>query len=181
MWKWKLLLSKASKISTWIASVFDYGSCLFLSVWQLGDMRMMRARRDLQLRYSLLDGCNAKMPPVNEPDQKLMSSPDERQCVTFSVSRVLLSKMKEMQLRTTSSLRALLNTEPLLPMMDTGIQKEGKGLGWNYSCCKHQSFATSQRHTQRIPVMLKRSLWERFNIKKTLQVCNSMHCILRKH
>lgn len=31
--------------------------------------------------------------------------------------------MKEMQLRTTSSLRALLNTEPLLPIMDTEIQQ----------------------------------------------------------
>lgn len=40
-------------------------------------------------------------------------------CVTFSVSWVLLSKMKEMQLLTTSSLRALLNTEPIFPMMDT--------------------------------------------------------------
>lgn len=54
------------------------------------------------------------MPPVHE-------------FVTFSVSRVLLSKMKEMQLRTTSSLRALLNTEPLLPMMDTEIQKDRQG------------------------------------------------------
>ena len=35
--------------------------------------------------------------------------------------------MKEIQLRTTSSLRALLNTEPLLPIIDTGIQKERTG------------------------------------------------------
>ena len=35
--------------------------------------------------------------------------------------------MKEMQLRTTSSLRALLNTEPILPMMDTEIQTDRKG------------------------------------------------------
>lgn len=43
----------------------------------------------------------------------------QTQCITFSVSRVLLSKMKEIQVRTTSSRRALLKTEPLFPVMDT--------------------------------------------------------------
>lgn len=43
----------------------------------------------------------------------------QTQYITFSVSRVLLSKMKEIQVRTTSSRRALLKTEPLFPVMDT--------------------------------------------------------------
>lgn len=44
--------------------------------------------------------------------------------LTFSVSSVLLSKIKPMQLRTTSRRRALLNTELAFPVIDTGTQRK---------------------------------------------------------
>lgn len=63
-----------------------------------------------------------RCPPPTEPHRlvkvnRLLGW--QTQCITFSVSRVLLSKMKEIQVRTTSSRRALLKTEPLFPVMDT--------------------------------------------------------------
>lgn len=48
--------------------------------------------------------------------------------LTFSVSSVLLSKIKPMQLRTTSRRRALLNTELAFPVIDTETQR------WRTSC-----------------------------------------------
>lgn len=45
---------------------------------------------------------------------------------TFSVSRVLLSKMDAMQVLTTSSLRALLKTEPALPRIGTAQRRQEK-------------------------------------------------------
>lgn len=86
-------------------------------------------------------------------------------CVTFSVSWVLLSKMKEMQLLTTSSLRALLNTEPIFPMMDTA-QMRGEQVrntsyastdAIQYSATKCLQLLTHYRQTPAKPFVSHRS------------------------
>lgn len=56
------------------------------------------------------------------------------QCITFSVSRVLLSKMKEIQVRTTSSRRALLKTELLFPVMDTEAEESRESQAGDVFC-----------------------------------------------
>lgn len=71
--------------------------------------------------------------------------------------------MKEMQLRTTSSLRALLKTEPLLPMMDTETQSGEESVGISVLMfCERQNILSHIKDTfSQRPVKLNLSMKER--------------------